>query len=243
MIKRSIKLLFIALLIVIIYILVKYQVILINKIFVDEDKEIIGVDISSYQGNVDMKKIKDQGIEFIYIKATEGSTHEDLYFQKNWESAKENNLLAGAYHFFSFDSSGKDQALNFINSMGDNIEGRLIPAVDIEYYGNYKNNLSKDDITKELKDFLDELENKYDVKSMIYTTSKFYNNYLKDDFKEHKMWISSLFIPINFTYNDDWYIWQYINKGKLDGYKGSEKYIDLNVLNKKYSLSDLIVGG
>lgn len=243
MIKRSIKLLFIALLIVIIYILVKYQVILINKIFVDEDKEIIGVDISSYQGNVDMKKIKDQGIEFIYIKATEGSTHEDLYFQKNWESAKENNLLAGAYHFFSFDSSGKDQALNFINSMGDNIEGRLIPAVDIEYYGNYKNNLSKDDITKELKDFLDELENKYDVKPMIYTTSKFYNNYLKDDFKEHKMWISSLFIPINFTYNDDWYIWQYINKGKLDGYKGSEKYIDLNVLNKKYSLSDLIVGG
>ena len=187
MIKRSIKLLFIALLIVIIYILVKYQVILINKIFVDEDKEIIGVDISSYQGNIKMKKIKDQGIEFIYIKATEGSTHEDLYFQKNWESAKENNLLAGAYHFFSFDSSGKDQALNFINSMGDNIEGRLIPAVDIEYYGNYKNNLSKDDITKELKDFLDELENKYDVKSMIYTTSKFYNNYLKDDFKEHKI--------------------------------------------------------
>lgn len=241
MIKRSIKVLFIVIIVITIYILVKYQLILINKLFVNEEKEIIGVDISSYQGDVDVEKLKNQGIKFIYIKATEGSTHEDLYFKKNWESAKENELLAGAYHFFSFDSSGKGQALNFINAMGDNIEGRLIPAVDIEYYGNYKNNISKDDIIKELKDFLDELENKYDVKPIIYTTPKFYNNYLKDDFKEYKMWISSLFIPINFTYNGNWYIWQYINKGKLDGYKGSEKYIDLNVINKKYNLEDLIV--
>lgn len=58
---------------------------------------------------------------------------------------------------------------------------------------------------------------------------------------EYKMWMSSLYTPLSRNDHGDWYIRQYLNRGKLDGCTGGEKYIDLNVLNKEKDLSDLIV--
>ena len=34
-----------------------------------------GVDVSHYQGNIDWDQLEAQGIQFAYIKATEGSSH------------------------------------------------------------------------------------------------------------------------------------------------------------------------
>ena len=64
---------------------------------------------------------------------------------------------------------------------------------------------------------------------------------LKGEFDDCKKWISSLYTPLSWNYKDDWYLWQYLNRGELEGYSGGEKYIDLNVLNKEKSLEDLIV--
>ena len=82
-----------------------------------------------------MNELKEQNIEFIYIKATEGSTSQDDRFAENWENAEKAGLLSGAYHFFSYDSAGKTQAENFINTVGKDIKGRMLPVVDVEYYG------------------------------------------------------------------------------------------------------------
>ncbi len=225
-----------------IYILAKQKKIFINKWFIDEENSIIGVDVSSYQGNIDMDELKKENVQFIYIKATEGSAHKDPQFAKNWENAKEANLLSGAYHFFSYDSSGKTQAENFINSMGADLRGRLLPAVDVEYYGDKeKNQPDKEDVLRELKIFLDTIENEYGVKPIIYTRSDIYEKYLKGELDEYKKWISSIYTPISWNYRDDWYIWQYLNRGELKGYTGDEKYIDLNVLNKDKKLDDLII--
>ena len=56
-----------------VFMLAKQKKIFINKWFVDEENSTIGVDVSSYQANIDMNKLKEQNIKFIYIKATEGS--------------------------------------------------------------------------------------------------------------------------------------------------------------------------
>ena len=70
------------------YEMVHNKIIFINDWIVKEDA-IRGVDISSYQVDVDMNKLKEQNIKFIYIKATEGSSHVDEYFARNWQNAKE----------------------------------------------------------------------------------------------------------------------------------------------------------
>ena len=225
-----------------VFVLAKKKKIFINKWFVNEKKSTIGVDVSSYQADIDMNKLKEQNISFIFIKATEGSTSQDERFAANWENAKKAGLPAGAYHFFSYDSEGKTQAENFISTVGPDLKGRLLPVVDVEYYGDKEQNPpEKADVVRELKVYLEMLEKEYGVKPLIYTRSDLYEKYLKGEFDEYKKWMSSLYTPLSWNYKDDWYIWQYLNRGELEGFTGGEKYIDLNVLNKDKNIDDLIV--
>ena len=225
-----------------VFIQAKQKNIFINKWFVNEAKSTIGVDVSSYQEDVDMNELKAQDIEFIYIKASEGSQTQDRRFAENWENAKKAGLLSGAYHFFSYDSEGITQAENFIDAAGPDMTGRLLPAVDVEYYGDKEQNPpEKEDVVRELRIFLERVEKEYGVKPLIYTSPGIYEKYLKGEFDEYKRWMSSLYQPLSWVYKDDWYIWQYLNRGELKGYSGGERYIDLNILNKEKSLEDLIV--
>ncbi len=73
-------------------------------------------------------------MDFAFIKATEGSSNVDEYFKANWTNAQNSGLVIGAYHFFSFDSSAETQAENYIATVG-NLNGKLPPAIDFEYYG------------------------------------------------------------------------------------------------------------
>ena len=93
-----------------------------------------GVDVSSYQGKIDWHELAGQDIDFAFIKATEGSTHLDEQFARNWRNAPKEKIMVGAYHFFSFDSSGDSQAEWFIQNVGS-LSGKLAPVVDAEYYG------------------------------------------------------------------------------------------------------------
>ena len=225
-----------------VFILAKMKIVFINEWFVDKSNSTIGVDISSYQADVDMEKLKEQDIRFVYIKASEGSKLQDDKFASNWENALKAGLPSGAYHFFSFDSPGSTQAENFIKAVGDDIKGRLLPVVDVEYYGDKeKNPPEKEDVIRELTVFLNAVEDKYGVKPMIYTGAEIYEKYLSDFSGGYKFWISSLYTPLSWNYHGDWYIWQYLNRGRLEGCSGGEQYIDLNVLNKEKTLDELTV--
>ena len=225
-----------------VFILAKQKKIFINKWFVNEANSTIGVDVSAYQADINMNMLKDQNIEFIYIKATEGSAHKDARFAENWKNAEEAGLRSGAYHFFSYDSEGKTQAENVIEQVGPYLKGRLLPVVDVEYYGDKEQNPpEKEAVVRELRAYLELIEQEYGVKPMIYTRSDVYDKYLKGEFDEYKKWMSSLYTPLNWNYKDDWYIWQYLNRGVLEGYSGGEIYIDLNVLNREKKLEDLII--
>ena len=61
----------------------------------------------------------------------------DEQFDKNWSDAQCVDLRIGAYHFFSLDSPGTDQAENFCSTVTP-VEKMLPPVVDVEPYGNYK---------------------------------------------------------------------------------------------------------
>ena len=84
-----------------VFFLAKKKIIFINSWFVNAETGTVGVDISSYQADVDMEKLKEQNIAFVYVKATEGSSHRDKKFEINWENAEKAGLPSGAYHFFS----------------------------------------------------------------------------------------------------------------------------------------------
>ncbi|MDE7093566.1 MAG: hypothetical protein K2O52_01500, partial [Oscillospiraceae bacterium] len=129
-----------------------------------EKYPVMGVDVSRYQGNIDWSRLESQDVKFAFIKATEGSSFQDICFTKNWEEVQETNIYAGAYHFFSFESSGETQAQNFIDTVGE-LDGNLPPVVDFEFYGDYANEpLSKKETRQILDDLLETLEEFYQVK-------------------------------------------------------------------------------
>ena len=84
-------------LLILLFFAVKTKKLQINR-WIVSDRDVIGADISEYQADVDMSALMEQGIDFIYIKATEGSGHVDSRFDDNWENAQECGLPAGAYH-------------------------------------------------------------------------------------------------------------------------------------------------
>ena len=191
--------------------------------------EVKGVDISHYQGKVDMPALEKQGMQFVIIKATEGSSSVDERFEENWENAEQTGMLTGAYHFFSFDSSGKTQAENFLHIVGD-LSGKMIPVVDVEYYGDKeKNPPSKEEVIRELSKYMDTLESEYGAKPMIYTTYSVYHRYIKKEFSGYPLWIRNVYFEPGVDLGREWDFWQYSDTTELDGYQAEEKYIDCNV--------------
>ena len=78
--------------------------------------EMKGIDISHYNSISNWDSVSNQ-VGFCIIKATEGSNFKDPMFNSNWKSTKKNNLVRGAYHYFSPGVSGKKQFNNFKNAV------------------------------------------------------------------------------------------------------------------------------
>ncbi len=208
-----------------------------------------GIDVSAHQGNIDWNLMSKQNLHFVFIKATEGSSWVDKKFKYNFKYSIENGMSVGAYHFFSFDSSGEKQAKNFIDNVPKYMKNEkriciLPPIIDLEFYGDKASNPpSSESIYKELDILLDRLERHYNKKPIIYTTPSFYKAYLRNKYTKYHLWIRSVFFApdsiiariFNMYFDkNQWTFWQYNPKGVLIGYKDGEKFIDLNVFNGNY---------
>lgn len=191
--------------------------------------EVRGVDVSSYQGEIDWPLLADQDIQFAFIKSTEGSSHVDPFFEQNFSEATQTGLRIGAYHFFSYDSQGKTQAENFIATV-PRLENALPPVVDVEFYGDKEKNLpAAQEVHAELKVMLEALEAHYGSKPILYATEKSYRLFLAEEFSDYDIWIRNVLTKPGLSDGRSWTFWQYTNRGRLKGYEGEEQFIDINV--------------
>lgn len=188
-----------------------------------------GVDVSSYQGDINWPVLASQNISFAFIKATEGSTSVDDNFEYNYIQAQKTNLRIGAYHFFSYDSSGKTQADNFIATV-KKCENMLPPVIDVEFYGDKEKDMPpKLDVREQLDALINALEIHYKLKPIIYTTKKSYSLYISGAYENYDIWIRDIITTPFLSDGREWTFWQYTNRMRLNGYEGKEEYIDMNV--------------
>lgn len=188
--------------------------------------EVWGVDVSSYQGQVDWELLRRQGVDFAFIKATEGSSLVDPCFFRNWAEAQAAGVTAGAYHFFSYDSPGATQADNFLAAAPPRA-GALPPVIDVEFYGKY---LEQPMAAEEVRPILDELVAQVTAAwgrpPILYVTARSYRLYVRDRYPNCPLWVS---MPAVVPVWADWSFWQYSHTARLAGYSGVEGQIDLNV--------------
>jgi lysozyme len=95
-----------------------------------------------------------------------------------------------------------------------------------------------DDVVRGLKAFLAVVEEKYGVKPLIYSQKDYYDKYLAADFADYPRWARNVYYPIFIDLNNDWTVWQYNDRGEMDGYSG-EKYIDMNALNSTVGIDSI----
>ena len=197
--------------------------------------KIFGIDVSHHQGNINWNKVKkweDKSIQFAYIKATEGATLVDKTYEKNFKGAKEQKILTGSYHYFRTTSSVKDQFKNFIQTISKEDQD-LIPMIDVEEKKNWNNT----EFHKNFKEFLGLIENHFGQKPMIYTVNSFYNINLSGKYNDYHFLIGRYGKNSpNMRDKSNWTIWQFSETGKVDGIP---KMVDIDVINSKFSLSDI----
>lgn len=208
-----------------VYELLKSGVIRLNY---PDEKEfpVRGIDVSHHQGKIDWKKLATQNIRFAYIKATEGEDFLDEDFKQNWNAAKDAGIVPGAYHYFTLCKTGYEQANNFLTRIGLPSSSSLPPAVDLEFGGNCKARPTPEAFRKELKVFIDLVEQAWGCRVVLYSTSDFYPVYLENDFLQNPLWMRNLYWQPDESSYRKWQFWQYANRGKLEGIKG---FVDLNV--------------
>lgn len=188
-----------------------------------------GVDVSRYQGDIDWPVLAGQGIDFAFLKATEGSGLVDPRFAANLDGATAAGIRVGAYHFFSFESGGATQAGNVIRTVpaGD---GMLPVAIDLEYYGDFwLRPAPADDVRRELGVLIDRLAAHYGRTPIVYTTGLEYDRYLSGAFPEVEIWIRDVWRTPSLSDGREWTFWQFSDRHRLDGYTGDEEFIDVNV--------------
>ena len=184
-----------------------------------------GIDISHHQGEINWNLLAQEGIDFIFIKATEGGDFTDPKFKENWENAIHQGYKVGAYHFYRLCKTGKEQATNIIQTVPRE-KGRLPVVLDLEFGGNCETNQSPEQIISQIQECLDKLENHYDQVPILYVTTEFYEKYVSSEFKKYPVWIRDVFSSPKFDDNRKWTFWQFANRGHC---KGIEGYVDLNV--------------
>lgn len=199
-----------------------------------------GIDVSYYQSKIDWEKVSKMEyngvkINFAFIKATEGVTLVDSYFQRNWRESKKAEVIRGAYHYFKPNKSGLWQAKFFLQNV--KVEaGDLPPVIDIEE----SSNLSRNELIPNIQDFLDEIERKTKVKPIIYTGYQFYKDHLKGEFDDYPLWIAHYYQPkLKLTEDTKWFFWQHADNAHIDGIKHK---VDMNVFNgEEEDLSAILI--
>jgi lysozyme len=190
-----------------------------------------GIDVSTYQGDIDWAAVKASGkAGFAYAKATEGTAFTDDRFAHNYATMKLRNVPRGAYHFFRFAADPVAQADHFLNAVPLE-RGDLLPMVDVEVSDGVSDIGA---MVQSLAAFLQRVEGRLGGKRMvIYTGYAFWGAAMggSDAFSGHPLWIAE--------YNDGaapalpngwnaWAIWQYSDAGSIPGIGGN---VDMDRLN------------
>ncbi|MEX2552329.1 MAG: GH25 family lysozyme [Actinomycetota bacterium] len=201
-----------------------------------EDFPVSGVDVSHHQDEIDWPAfVQESEIDFAFIKATEGTDLMDRRFQENWRDA-EGRVARSAYHFFTFCTSGDDQARNFLSTAPDS--GELPRAIDLEFGGNCTSWKSLAEVRSELKELVSAVEQKDGRAPILYVTKQSYNRIVRGHFEGVPIWIREVVFRPSAEEYPDLMFWQYAGNGRLEGV---DTLVDLNVfVGTTQSFGDLV---
>lgn len=194
------------------------------------------ISISRFQGNVDFKKVKNDGVSGVFSRLGEGESYIDPLFNENFVNCKENKIeLTGAWHIFrAISSTPFAQATTIVNTMKKAGAGKG----DMLAFEVYKSSGSNKDATREemsnnLYTLINAVEEQLpEVDLCIKTNIDTWKNHVAWElnelkFKSINLWIEQWRTTPDYPETlypwgeDGWKFWEYSSTGKIAGINGN----------------------
>lgn len=213
-------------------------------------ERIYGIDISRYQHGKGKKKYPiqwnqlrvtylgrnqkhalgsvDYPVSFVFIKSTESTNIKNPYYGADYQQARRHGFPIGAYHFFSYRTSGVAQAQFFMTNTRFR-NGDLPPVLDVEPSASQIAAMGGTEaLFHQMRAFLNTVEKRIHVRPILYVSQQFVNRYLSEapDLKrDYHVWIARYG-----EYKPDvkLVLWQLSSNGRVKGIHGE---VDINVFN------------
>lgn len=181
------------------------------------------IDVSTYQGVIDWKKVKSSGVDAAIIKIIRKDLNPDKQFENNWNGCVNAGVeIHGVYNYSYATTLAK--AVKDAKRVLEVLNGRKVRVyLDVE-----------DDCQKKLGNYLIDIINAYaevikgaGLEFGVYTGLSFYNSYIKPfGGLKHPLWIARYGKndgKLNESYKPEvpgMIGWQYTSKARVNGVKG-----------------------
>lgn len=193
-----------------------------------------GADLSKFNRNVNMKLAKQNGMDFVILKAGSGYSGEDPKFQQNYRNAKAAGLNVGAY-WYSYAvnvEEAKEEAVRYLKILGKK-------QFEYPVYLDFEDPSQRRIPTKTKTDmaiaFMSILE-KNGYYTGLYSSGYWINNqFEKNRLKDYDIWIAHWHVTSPNCFTPDYGMWQFTNKSKIKGVPDTgEGGVDMNYSYKNY---------
>ncbi len=196
-----------------------------------------GVDMSTYQKNVNYQSLKSAGVDFAILKIINKSLAKDSMFETHYTGCMSSGIKVYAVYNYSY-AINADDARRDANAVISALDGRQLPvALDIE---NQMQTLIGHTIVDVINAYQKIIEDN-GLPFILYTGLSFYNTYIKPYASElsiKNLWIARYYLgntPMQYVDDPDQHFkpmdgilaWQYTSSGQVMGITGN---VDLNII-------------
>ncbi|HZG83819.1 GH25 family lysozyme [Paenibacillus sp.] len=200
------------------------------------DKHIKGIDVSRHQGAIDWMKMRAAGVQFVYIKATEGVTYTDPKLKEHYAGARRAGLKIGFYHYARIYNDPRKEVENLLAATKE-LQHDLPFALDIERneddFEKHRDKYNRTFITDFCRRWLQHLEKLTGENPIVYTYTAFTKTYLDKTLSAWPVWIAHYDVktPGENGVWDRWAIHQYTSSNDGLPYNGR---LDVNVMEPDF---------
>lgn len=193
----------------------------------------LGVDVSSYQGNIDWQAIRDAGATFAIIRVAgrgygqAGGIYEDKLARINYEGAKRAGLKVGVY-FFSQAITVQEavEEARYILDITRDWDLQMPVVYDWERMdGDTRTaNTDRRTVTDCMLAFCEEVEKAGRTPMVYFNPEHAGSQFYIEEVTRYKFWLAFYTDWMTFPYEVN--MWQYTSTGKIPGVEGT---VDLNL--------------
>ena len=197
-----------------------------------------GIDVSRWQGEIDFEKVKEDGVEFVIMRAGYSGT-KDFMFETYYEDAKNAGLGIGCY-IYSYAQTTAEARQDAVDLM-DWIKGKTFDyPVYFDIEDECQQSLTNEERTDLCIAFLSEMKEKNYYAGVYASKHWFVTQMELSRLSDYPLWIASWTSTGEDTgdFSYAYGMWQYTSKGSVDGIPGNVDrdvcYVDYPAYIKEY---------